>query len=70
MLPLPTRKAVASVQRDVKELIQHQQHRKLPDLVAQINPVLQGWANYFRIGNAKAAFQQVDTYVMYTFAPC
>jgi RNA-directed DNA polymerase len=61
----PTRKAVASIQRGVKELIQHQQHRKMPDLVAQINPVLRGWGHYFRIGNAKAVFQQVDTYVMY-----
>ena len=30
-----------------------------PDL----NPVLRGWGNYFRTGNASAKFHQVDRYV-------
>ena len=62
----PSRKAVASVSRNVKEFIRHQQHRNLPDLVADLNPILRGWGNYFRTGNAKEIFRQVDAYVTYS----
>jgi group II intron reverse transcriptase/maturase len=38
-------------------------HRDLREVIAQLNPVLRGWGNYFRTGNAQEKFNQVDTYV-------
>jgi hypothetical protein len=32
-------------------------------VVEVLNPVLRGWGNYFRTGNASLKFQQVDRYV-------
>jgi len=32
-------------------------------LIEDINPVLRGWGNYFRTGNAAQKFNQIDTYV-------
>ena len=32
-------------------------------IIADLNPVLRGWGNYFRTGNAAKQFNQVDTYV-------
>jgi RNA-directed DNA polymerase len=32
-------------------------------LVAELNPILRGWGNYFRTGNAANKFRQVDRYV-------
>jgi group II intron reverse transcriptase/maturase len=32
-------------------------------LIARLNPVLRGWANYFRTGNASRKFNQIDAYV-------
>jgi len=32
-------------------------------IIRDINPVLRGWGNYFRTGNAAAKFNQVDDYV-------
>jgi RNA-directed DNA polymerase len=32
-------------------------------LIGHLNPVLRGWGNYFRTGNANRKFQHVDTYV-------
>jgi RNA-directed DNA polymerase len=32
-------------------------------IIADLNPVLRGWGNYFRTGNAAVKFLQVDTYV-------
>jgi group II intron reverse transcriptase/maturase len=31
-------------------------------IIARLNPVLRGWGNYFRTGNASHKFNQVDTY--------
>ena len=32
-------------------------------LINDLNPVLRGWGNYFRTGNASQKFNQIDTYV-------
>jgi hypothetical protein len=32
-------------------------------LIRELNPILRGWGNYFRTGNATQKFNQVDTYV-------
>ena len=33
------------------------------ELIAELNPVLRGWGNYFRTGNAADKFDEVDRYV-------
>jgi len=33
------------------------------DVIAALNPVLRGWGNYFRTGNAATKFIQIDRYV-------
>jgi RNA-directed DNA polymerase len=35
------------------------------DVIADINPVLRGWGNYFRTGNAAIKFRQADDYVVF-----
>ena len=32
-------------------------------MIADINPVIRGWGNYFRTGNAAKRFNQLDGYV-------
>jgi RNA-directed DNA polymerase len=34
------------------------------EVIADLNPLLRGWGNYFRTGNAGVKFQQVDRYVV------
>jgi RNA-directed DNA polymerase len=34
-------------------------------IIADLNPILRGWGNYFRTGNAAAKFRQVDRYVVW-----
>ncbi|MFG2250864.1 group II intron reverse transcriptase/maturase [Spirillospora sp. NPDC048823] len=34
-------------------------------VIADLNPILRGWGNYFRTGNAAAKFRQIDRYVVY-----
>jgi RNA-directed DNA polymerase len=33
------------------------------DVIAELNPILRGWGNYFRTGNAAIKFRQIDRYV-------
>jgi len=33
------------------------------DVIAALNPILRGWGNYFRTGNAALKFRQIDRYV-------
>jgi RNA-directed DNA polymerase len=33
-------------------------------VIAELNPILRGWGNYFRTGNAATKFRQVDWYVI------
>ena len=34
------------------------------DVIADLNPLLSGWGNYFRTGNAAGKFRQADGYVV------
>jgi RNA-directed DNA polymerase len=34
------------------------------DVIADLNPLLRGWGNYFRAGNAAGKFRQADDYVV------
>ena len=36
----------------------------LRDVIAEVNPILRGWGNYFRTGNAAKKFNQIDYYVV------
>jgi hypothetical protein len=33
-------------------------------LISELNPILRGWGNYFRTGNAALKFNQLDRYVL------
>ena len=36
----------------------------MKQIVAELTPVLRGWGNYFRTGNADREFNQMDAYVV------
>jgi len=37
--------------------------RDIKEIIGRLNPVLRGWGNYFRTGNAFDKFNQIDSYV-------
>jgi RNA-directed DNA polymerase len=37
--------------------------KDIREVIADVNPLLRGWGNYFRTGNAAAKFRQADRYV-------
>lgn len=38
--------------------------RDIREVIADLNPILRGWGNYFRTGNAARKFNQIDRYVL------
>ena len=38
-------------------------------MIADLNPLLRGWGNYFRTGNAAIKFRQADDYVVWRLRP-
>ncbi len=60
----PSQRAMRSIRSRVKALTPRSRcHADLRDIIGDLNPVLRGWANYFRSGNAAQRFNQLDTYV-------
>jgi RNA-directed DNA polymerase len=60
----PSPRAMKRARRKVKELTGRSRcHKDIREVIASLNPVLRGWGNYFRTGNAAQKFNQLDTYV-------
>src|ERR1035437_5010666 len=60
----PSPKAMKRIRKRVHELTDARQSGKdVKQIIAKLNPVLRGWGNYFRTGNADRKFNQLDSYV-------
>jgi RNA-directed DNA polymerase len=60
----PSSRAMARVRARVRTLTGRSRcHEDLRGVIADVNPVLRGWAQYFRTGNAADKFIQIDAYV-------
>jgi group II intron reverse transcriptase/maturase len=61
----PSVKAMKRIRRRVHELTDRWTFggKDVKAIIDRLNPVLRGWGNYFRSGNAGEKFRQVDRYV-------
>jgi len=60
----PSQRAMARVRARVRALTTRSRcHEDLRRVIADVNPVIRGWGQYFRTGNAAVKFIQLDRYV-------
>ena len=62
----PSPRAMNAVRARVRDLTDRRRRAGMKDIrevIRDLNPVLRGWGNYFRTGNASLKFRQVDCYV-------
>ena len=61
----PSHRSMKRVRQRVKQLTGSNRSgvKNVRDIVEDLNPVLRGWGNYFRTGNAAVKFSSVDSYV-------
>lgn len=61
----PSPKATKKLRDRVRELTSKQQSGKdVKQIIAALTPVLRGWGNYFRTGNADREFNKMDSFVI------
>jgi len=61
----PSPKATKKLRDRVRELTSKKQSGKdVKQLIAELTPVLRGWGNYFRTGNADREFNKMDGFVV------
>ena len=61
----PSKRAMASIRTKVREMTDRRYVGLSLDVVVQrLNPVLRGWAGYFRHGNSARKFRTIDSYVI------
>ncbi|MGH8189085.1 MAG: group II intron maturase-specific domain-containing protein [Steroidobacteraceae bacterium] len=61
----PSQRSMQRVRQRVKELTPRSRcHADIRAVIADVNPVLRGWGNYFRTGNAARQFIALDSFVV------
>jgi group II intron reverse transcriptase/maturase len=61
----PSPKATKRLRDRVRELTSKRQSgKKVEQIIAELTPVLRGWGNYFRTGNADREFNRMDYFVV------
>jgi group II intron reverse transcriptase/maturase len=60
-LTVPSHKAVMSVKAKIRE-ITRRRPVQVEQVIKELNPVLRGWMNYFRVGNSGKALRDVRYY--------
>lgn len=62
-LIMPSKKAQKSLRAKIRELTRRERNEKAEAVVQEINPVIRGWVNYFRIGNSSNVFHEVRAHI-------
>jgi len=64
-LSWPSESAMRRIRQKIKGITANKRllPRPLEELVQALNPVIRGWANYFRVGNSSRKFQALEEYV-------
>lgn len=62
----PRTKAMTAMKARIREVTNWRRRTRMNDIrevIAELNPILRGWCNYFRTGNASRHFRTIDRYV-------
>jgi group II intron reverse transcriptase/maturase len=64
----PSPKAMSAIRAKIRDKTDRRRCAGVKDIrevIEDLNPVLRGWCNYYRTGNATDKFQQIDRYVRF-----
>lgn len=62
IMMMPKKEARTKVKGTIRDIIKNSGATPIEEVVQQLNQVLKGWVNYFRVGNASRAFSEVRDY--------
>ena len=62
----PSQRSMKRLRQKIKALTSRNRcHQDIREIITMINPILRGWGNYFRTGNAATKFVSIDRYVVW-----
>ena len=62
LLIKPSKKSVLAMKKKLKDTFRRWQGFQVDELIKDLNPVIRGWANYFRSGVSARIFNSLDSY--------
>ena len=65
LLIKPSKKSVQEVQKKLKDQWHKAQGGTVQSVLTKLNPIIRGWANYFRTAVAKEIFSSLDRWMFY-----
>jgi RNA-directed DNA polymerase len=63
LLIKPSKKSVKKIREKLRQEWFHTVGSNANAVIGRLNPIIRGWANYFRIGVAKKTFSKLDTWM-------
>lgn len=62
-LTKPSKSSIKAIRAKIKETVRKGYGWSGADLISTLNPIIKGWANYYRIGVSKATYAALDNYI-------
>ncbi|HAT1130665.1 TPA: group II intron reverse transcriptase/maturase [Legionella pneumophila subsp. pneumophila] len=62
-LTKPSRSSIKAIKGKIKETVRQGYGWSGAELISILNPIIKGWANYYRIGVSKATYAALDNYI-------
>ena len=59
----PRSKAIKSFKDKVRHTTRRQQPKNVKMVIQQLNPIIRGWGHYFKYGNVKIRFEELDSWI-------
>ncbi|NWF65967.1 MAG: hypothetical protein HXX81_00695 [Campylobacterales bacterium] len=63
MIVKPTKDGIKSFKSKIKQMFKKYNSSPLSLLILKLNPLLRGWANYYRFVNSKVIFGKIDEFI-------
>jgi RNA-directed DNA polymerase len=65
LLIKPSKKSLQEIRDKLRQIWLNFQSHSVDALIGKLNPIIRGWANYFRIGVSSEAFQKLDGWMFH-----
>lgn len=63
LLIKPNRQAIKNIKLKIKQEWLKHQACDVKTIVAKLNPIIRGWANYYKIGVSRKVFESLDAWM-------